>query len=155
MIDSKLTLTFSMIIPSSPAGLLPHGRRTPRYVPHTILDTRAPYRDVRRGIIQLLTVMSAVTWFHFVYVEAKSEGGVPGKARLQNYTAMLIGLSILLRLSALAQDTDPEAFRSPSATMLRIYGLQTSGSDWKLRMMRIEGGKFVRERFPLPGFLRD
>lgn len=116
---------------------------------------RAPYPDLWRGILQLLTVLTAVTWFHFVYVEAKSEGGVPGKARLQNYTAMLIGLSILLRLSTLARDTDPEASRLPSATMLRMYGLQTSGSDWKLRMMRIEGGKFVRERFPLPGFLRD
>jgi len=85
----------------------------------------------------LYTVISSLRYFSWFYCELKGPVGMAGTARIQNYTACLIGHRIHSRLAKLARAAGPASFRAPTWTMRRIYGLQTFGfgATWKLVVM--------------------
>jgi hypothetical protein len=60
---------------------------------------------------------------------------------------MRIGIAIYERLYDLAKKVDPARCLGMPSSVRRVYGLQTSGTEWRLLMMMSDGNNYVRGPF--------
>ncbi|ORY21643.1 hypothetical protein BCR39DRAFT_553203 [Naematelia encephala] len=64
-------------------------------------------------------------WYPWILGELKAALGPPGKGRLQNLTACMLSLDIVFNLAQKARSADPDSFRHPTATLHKVYGIQS------------------------------